>query len=393
MQEDFRDRSYRMADLVARFIRGTLSAEESVELDAWLEEDPKNREFFEKINDPQWQKRSFEFFDDMDENGAWDAVSVRVEEEKPEPKVSGGKNRKKFYIVATILFALLVIGVGFWTNRKDPVEKSAFGQEIAPGFAHAVLFLSGRKVAVSLDGSEPIEDGVASRNGWVVYASDNRDTGEHKLVVPDKGTYAVVLQDGTKVWLNAGSSLRYPSRFTGPDRVVELVGEGFFAVAKDAAHPFRVLCQGTETEAVGTAFNVNGYRNEVTTTLVEGRVKVGSAMGKTYLSPGQSATFNSRSLPPTAQADTVLATGWKNGNFVFLHTDFQEVMDQLSHWYGVEIDYQKGFRPEGLSFTGELPRNEPISKLLSLMEMTGIASFRVAGNTLSIYTATGDTGR
>lgn len=391
MQEDNRDRSYRMANLVAKFMRGNLSSEESGELDAWLEEDPRNRAFFEDINDPKWQKKSFDFFDGTDEENAWESVALRVKDK--DRKLHRDRN-KRFYIAAAILLLLLMTGLAFLFIKKDPPRKSAYGDEIEPGFAHAVLFVSGRKLEITSGRPQRI-DGVAStQNGWLVYATDNSEpVNMHQLQVPEKGTYAVVLQDGTKVWLNAGSSLSYPSRFTGRERVVELTGEGYFAVAKDPKHPFRVHCHGTVTEAVGTAFNVEGYHEAVTTTLVEGRVKVSNPIGQAFLAPGHSTTFNSRSEPKATTTDTSLATGWKNGNFVFLHTDFQDVMAQISNWYGVDIAYRDGFQPKGISFTGEQSRNEPISKLLSLMEMTGIASFKVSGNTLNIYTATGNTGR
>ncbi|PZP49832.1 MAG: hypothetical protein DI598_06970 [Pseudopedobacter saltans] len=392
MQEDNRDRSYRMANLVAKFMRGNLTTEESEELDAWLEEDPKNRAFFEDINDPKWQKKSFEFFDRTNEDEAWESVVLRVKEEDRKER----RNRnKRLYIAAALLLLLLLTGLSFlFVKKTPPLGKSAYGDEIEPGFAHAVLFVSDKKFDITSNRNERIDEVASTQNGWLVYATGNsKPISTHRLQVPEKGTYAVVLQDGTRVWLNAGSSLSYPSRFTGPERVVELTGEGFFAVAKDTKHPFRVHCQGTVTEAIGTAFNVEGYHEAVTTTLVEGRVKVSSPTGQAFLDPGHSTTFNSKSMPQTTTTDTSLATGWKNGNFVFLHTDFQDVMAQISNWYGVDIAYRDGFQPKGVSFTGEMSRKEPISKLLSLMEMTGIASFKVSGNTLNIYTATGNTGR
>lgn len=393
MHEDENEKSDRIADLLAKFMRGNLSTEESEELNAWLEEDPKNKELFTNINDPKWQKRSFDFFDNIDHNSAWDAVSIRIEKDKRDNIHQGGKRIKKYLLAASILIILLTAGTFLLYTHGVHVEKSPFGQEIMPGSMRATLFLQGKKIEVSSAKSEEIEKGITNQNGWIIYESDKMSSEEHKLIVPNGGTYAVKLQDGTSVWLNAGSSLRFPSKFTGTERLVELVGEGFFSVAKDAVHPFKVLCQGTETQAIGTEFNVNGYGNKVTTTLIEGKVKVLSPSGNTYLIPGQSSTFNSLSMPLAVQSDTALATGWKNGNFVFLHTDFQEVMDQLSHWYGVEIKYSKGFEPNGLSFTGELSRNKPISQLLSLMEMTGIASFKVSDKILYVDTATRNTGR
>lgn len=388
-----KDYSFRIADLLAKFVRGTLSVEETEELDNWLEEDPKHKAFFEQMNDPQWQQQSFEFFDHTDQEKAWNIVSAARREAIQR---TAAKNRKRMLYSGIGACLLLTLGFYFFhslPNRsakvQAPVVHSAYGDDVSPGYMHAELITSGGQRITLSDSVNGNIGGYASNlrdRGLLYYAGNPASNEMHTLKVPDKGTYRLVLQDGSAVWLNAGSSLRYPVPFTGRERKVELSGEAFFAVAKDKVHPFRVYCRGSVTEAVGTAFNVNGYHNGVITTLVEGKVRVSDNRNSVILVPGNSANISADSaVIHVATADTTLTTGWKKGDFIFLHTAFGEVLEQLSRWYGVTTAYQNGFDPAGKTFTGEISRHEPLSKLLSVMELTGIASFKISGNTLNIY--------
>jgi ferric-dicitrate binding protein FerR (iron transport regulator) len=209
--------------------------------------------------------------------------------------------------------------------------------------------------------------------------------GWNTIRIPNGGEYAVTLDDGTRVWLNAASSLHYPVRFTGKERRVELTGEAYFEVAKDKTHPFIVVTSRMQVQAVGTAFDVNSYRNAdstTITTLAEGKIKVTTQHKTVLVNPGQQVKANLNTTA-VSQGDVETTTAWKNGLFIFNATPLQEVLVQLSRWYNVQVVYDRHFNPSKY-FTGEIKRNVPVSKLLQMMEMTGIARFRITNNTVIV---------
>src|SRR5690606_18957184 len=165
---------------------------------------------------------------------------------------------------------------------------------------------------------------------------------ELTLTTPRGGQYQTTLSDGTKVWLNAGSSLRYPLHFPTDKRVVTLEGEAFFEVSHDTKRPFTVRVADTEIEVLGTQFNVNSYRN-VTTTLVAGSVKIANDTGQQLLKPGQEARVEEHITVHAADIDKV--TAWKNGYFHFKDDNMMEIMDQLARWYDVDVTYS-GVAPD-----------------------------------------------
>ncbi|WP_431214512.1 FecR family protein [Puia sp. P3] len=193
------------------------------------------------------------------------------------------------------------------------------------------------------------------------------------------------LADGSKVWLNASSSLVYPTTFTGKDRTVELTGEAYFQVAKKAGCPFFVNINGVRVEVLGTAFNINGYDDEpvIKTTLAEGVVRVEAAGRRLVLKPGQQAVSegNGKALRLEPDADLDEALAWKNGVFNFNRLDIGTVMRQISRWYDVDVVYE-GVRPAG-HFSGMISRNTSVSTVLKLLEFGGV-HFRVAGQKIVI---------
>jgi ferric-dicitrate binding protein FerR (iron transport regulator) len=225
--------------------------------------------------------------------------------------------------------------------------------------------------------------------GTLVYAKSetNDEIAWNTIRIPNGGEYKVVLEDGTKIWLNAASSLRYPVRFTGPERRVELTrGEAYFEIAKNKEKPFIVVTDRMKIQALGTAFNVNLYSHSdssVSATLTEGKVQVSEGNGSNhYLLPGEQLAVSEK-VSRVLKADTEAVTAWKNGLFLFNGTALPEVMEQLARWYDVKIEYAPAFT-EKKFFTGEIKRNVPISKLLEMMELTGIARFRITNNTIII---------
>ena len=212
----------------------------------------------------------------------------------------------------------------------------------------------------------------------------------HEISTPRGGQYQVILSDGTRVWLNAETTLRFPVVFSGADRHVDLLGEAYFEVAKDQRRPFRVMTAGSLVEVFGTHFNVNAYADEaaVRTTLLEGRVGVRPSSGASghtlrMLSPGQQASVKpDGTVRVDDRADTEEAIAWKNGRFHFNSADIRAIMRQIARWYDAEVVFEGN--PE-LHFTGQITRRDEVSRVLQMMEMTGEVRFRIEGRKIIVY--------
>jgi transmembrane sensor len=204
------------------------------------------------------------------------------------------------------------------------------------------------------------------------------------LTTPRGGMYSILLPDGTRAWLNASSSLRYPTAFHGPTREVTLTGEAYFEVAPNPEQPFKVLVNGMTVDVIGTHFDVMAYddESEITTTLLQGSVKVESAGKHQLLTPGeQSRLFKEDGRIASVQVDVDDAIAWKNGIFQFRSEDIRSVMRKVARWYDVEIKYEGSITEH---FTGAVPRNADVSALLQTMELTNAVKFRVEGRTITV---------
>jgi ferric-dicitrate binding protein FerR (iron transport regulator) len=301
---------------------------------------------------------------------------------------------------------LLVAGGAVWfgMHKSHPASVAvtsapALVRDILPGGDKATLTLGDGSVIV-LDSAR---NGELSQQGSAKVSKTNKGqlaykalTGEAAPVVyntvstPLRGQYQVVLPDGTKVWLNSLSSLRFPTAFTGGRREVEVTGEAYFEVAKDKRSPFVVSLLSTASrklkervEVLGTAFNVMDYDDEpaLRTTLVEGAVRVEADGGSKKLAAGQQTQLDSLGrLGLVTGANVDKAVAWRYGNFQFDGDDIVEVMRQLTRWYGVEVMYEA--RPQ-VHYTGGVSRNLNISKVLNMLALSGLHC-RIDGNTVVV---------
>jgi ferric-dicitrate binding protein FerR (iron transport regulator) len=207
-------------------------------------------------------------------------------------------------------------------------------------------------------------------NGQIVYSADKQENGSKQyntMATMRGGEYHLTLSDGTNVWLNAASSLKYPTSFSGSDRTVELSGEAYFEVAHDPSHPFRVVTKKQTIEVLGTHFNINAYENELSTktTLLQGAVRV-SANGRfKILKPGQQAAVNANEIELT-DADPQEAIAWKDGFFEFTDADIETIMRQISRWYDVDVTYEGEITRE--TFTGRVSKFLSIKQVLALVQ-------------------------
>lgn len=279
-------------------------------------------------------------------------------------------------------------------------EKPGMQKELQPGGDRAVLTLAdGQQIVLdqAKSGALSEQDNVKvikTGEGQLAYSALNIKSEElqyNTVSTPRGGQYQVVLSDGTKVWLNAASSLRFPVSFPGGQRRVELEGEGYFEVSHRAGQPFLVQANGTEVRVLGTHFNINAYNDEagVKTTLMEGSVEVSRADMTTILRPGQQATTENSNTGSSEginirEVDVDAVIAWKNGRFVFKGENIHAVMRQLARWYDAEISYGENLTNE--EFVGVINRSRygKISDILDMLEKTRTVSFEVRGNHIKV---------
>ncbi|MGM9478293.1 FecR domain-containing protein [Pedobacter sp. GSP4] len=293
---------------------------------------------------------------------------------------------KRIAVAASIL---ICFSIGFYVFNQQQKEHLVVGKtlsDVKPGRNSAVLTLADGSV-IDLDsaknGQIANQNGIIVRkaaNGQIEYiiqdqgSSANQAASVNLISTPRGGQYQVSLPDGTKVWLNAASTLRYPSSFAKNERRVELQGEAYFEVSKDQSRPFRVSTKQQTVEVLGTHFNINAYSDEdfVKTTLLEGSVNVTSATNSIKLSPGQQAQLNyaDAKLRLNANVDVDKEMAWKNDLFAFDNDDLKTIMRQISRWYDLDIVYQGKITDE--KYIGEIPRNSNLSEVFKILELNHV---------------------
>jgi ferric-dicitrate binding protein FerR (iron transport regulator) len=227
---------------------------------------------------------------------------------------------------------------------------------------------------------------VKLKDGRIVYKGAGAGSGlqYNTLFVPEGSQIAQLsLEDGTRVWINAGSSLKYPAAFTGKERAVEVMGEAYFEVSRNTDQPFIVHINtvspggGSTVQVLGTHFNINAYRDEedVKVTLLEGSVRVNHQAAASVLHPGEQARVSQR-IKVVNDVDAGETVAWKNGRFSYNNAGLEEIMRQISRWYGVEVVYDEKITDE---YTINVPRTIPVSQLLKFIELSGGVHFMLEG--------------
>ncbi|WEK19938.1 MAG: DUF4974 domain-containing protein [Candidatus Pedobacter colombiensis] len=320
--------------------------------------------------------------------------------------------RRKIFTAAAAILILSTIGIYFFAIRnQQPHSKSdiTYKNDIGPGKNQATLTLAdGRKIILSdtTKGELATEAGVSitkTKDGQIVYQvnseiSDKQytklATKTNTIATPRGGQYQINLPDGTKVWLNAASTLQYPT-FFGPlkERKVILSGEAYFEVAKDKTKPFIVVTARQEVEVLGTHFNVNSYEDNaiVKTTLLEGSVRISpyhlskgsklSMLAPQILKPNEQAILTDGNLK-IQEADIKEAVAWKNGYFIFNDENLGSIMHKISRWYDVDVSFQDNTTQ--VSFIGVVSRAKNISSVLQLIEETGNVHFKIDGRRITV---------
>lgn len=315
---------------------------------------------------------------------------------------------RRWFVAASIaLFLVASSSVFFYLKHNNSYlltknkTRSLNKHTIAPGGNKALLTLAnGSKITLddAATGELAKQSGVKitkAANGQLVYTIENTSSNStastqlayNTIETPKGGQYQVDLPDGSKVWLNAGSLLRYPINFNGNVRKVELTGEAYFEVAKNANKPFRVVSNKQVVEVLGTHFNISSYIDEasVKTTLLEGSVKVlsiGSNQSK-LLKPGEQSNINYLNNTFSVQAvNTEEAVAWKNGYFLFVDEDMKSIMSKFARWYNVDVEYLGNV--DNLRFGGMVSRSKDLAQALKIIEQTGNVKTKIEGRRVII---------
>jgi ferric-dicitrate binding protein FerR (iron transport regulator) len=293
---------------------------------------------------------------------------------------------------AVVLMAVTGLWLIYSAGREKAPASVAVAHDAAPGGNKALLTL-GNGDTIQLDearaglvGQQGRTRLIKSVDAQLLYEGAGGDSGiqYNVLATPRGGQYKLVLPDGTRVWLNAATTLRYPTAFTGKDRVVELDGEAYFEVAANASRPFQVdVKNGQRVDVLGTHFNIMSYADEpvTKTTLLEGSVQVSKDEKKAVIRPGQEAQVGKDGSLVVMNADGDGAVAWKNGLFKFEEADMEQVMRQLSRWYDLQVVYTRGVPRD--RFQGEMYRDVNLSKIVKILEASGV-HFRIEGKKLLV---------
>lgn len=305
-------------------------------------------------------------------------------------------SRESWFRYAAVLFVIISLGI-FIFNQQNTHEKTISRASLkltnqAIDSTKATLTIAGKDVVLLNDtkgGVMTISGNTAvnrTKDGKLAYSTlGNENERRNSIVyntlsVPRGGEYQIVLQDGTKVWLNSASSLSFPSEFSGNERKVTLTGEAYFEVAKNKKMPFRVNANGTSVQVLGTHFNISAYKDDeiVKTTLLEGSVSVANKDKQVILKPNQQAIggiSNGSIIVKEANTEEVMA--WKNGYFVFEDVDIRTIMKDLVRWYNIEVSYSG--KTTSLKFGGTFSRSKDITELLNYLETLGDVHFKKEG--------------
>lgn len=379
---------FQIAYLIKKYIAGEISPEEQAALDAWINQSDSNRILWDDLLQGQasgWTNTPLQSFD-------MDVVIGSIHQ-----KIRKNRQRRIFIYSAAAAVLLIIGSIGMqYLKVLTPPESEMVmvvpGNEVPPGTTKARLVMdNGHTIGLDKAGDSTFAEGVdvqvQQQQGVLSFQAKNNARelpSFNTLITPKGGEYKLVLHDGTVVWLNAASSIRFPNRFSGKQRAVELTGEAYFEVAHDPQRPFIVTVNGSEIQVLGTAFDVKAYQPAITyTTLVNGAVRVAPAGSKgEVLHPGQMARSGNGGLRITT-ADLEQVTAWKNKQIILRDADLRDIMEELSRWYNVEVVYAGDFKG-ATGVTIEISRDVPLKKILEMIMLTKSARFKIDGDVVTV---------
>jgi transmembrane sensor len=378
----------RLEYLLDRYLDSSLSAEEHEEWQSVLN-DIELRDSLNELIDGSYYQLTDDELVGLSSNKA-DKIFTNISQQGAPQKKKTTRLWPRFAAAASILL-LLSVAVYFYkqSGNQQQIAQMQF-HDIAPGSNKATITLAnGKQIALTgakngLLASQGNTTINMNGNNVIYNASGSANELQYNtMTTPRGGQYPLTLSDGTKVWLDAESSITYPVAFIGNDRPVKVTGQVYFEVAHNPAKPFRVTADNQTVEVLGTHFNVNAYPDEpgIKTTLLEGSVKIMVNGAKAVLKPGQQAQTNQDKITVLSNVDMSEAIAWHNGLFQFHKADIQTIMRQLARWYDVDVSYE-GKIPD-LTFSGKIYRNITALKVSDILSYEKI-HFRIEGKKIIV---------
>lgn len=383
----------RIVTLITRKLTQTATPEEVKELQDWRALSGENKKLYREINQPAFWQEKAALKNKIDLAAAYRKVLLKRE------------RRARFLLIlrsgSVAALFLLSMSVSWWLFRghqsdekqRLPVAMNIVDAPILPGEAKAELLLADGS-SVHLQGD--VSDSLPQQAGTSIVTSENtlvykgnqslKRLVYNTLKIPRGGEYTLTLDDGTLVFLNSETELRYPVQFVGEERRVYLSGEAYFEVKPDQKRPFIVEAGKTKTEVLGTSFNLRFYEEEdrIAATLVTGKVRFMADSDKQLeLLPGEQGVLSREGQLSKQEVDIRLYTAWKDGSFIFRKEGLDQVMSTVARWYNVEY-YFLDPALRNVSFTGNIKRYSDFSKILEMLEMTGNIRFEVNGKNIFI---------
>ncbi|RUT78037.1 FecR family protein [Ancylomarina longa] len=381
---------FNIADLIVKRLEGKLSKEEEQTLEDWKYAKEENLVLFHRLS----QNPEKQFFnrenklEDSHKEQVWEKIRLSVKRQKRTRILNS------FMKIAAV-FVIVLGSVFFFSNLKKSVKDDS-ETIITPG-KNLALLVMGDGEKYELDKEVQLQESgvkITNDSDELVYQKAEVNNKAKKqltyntIIIPKGGEYKLTLMDGTKIWLNSNSKLRYPSVFGSDVRKVQLEGEAYFQVAKDSLHPFIVDVNNVQVKVLGTSFNVNAYGDddEIVTTLLEGKVEVKDEFfgNMAKLLPNEQFRFNKlNGKCAKNKVDAKIYAAWTNGRFVFENESLQEIMNRLSRWYDVEVFFLNN-DAKNLKFSGDVARYENINQILEMIEVTQKVKFTIKDRSLMV---------
>jgi len=389
-----RENITKIPEIILKEINREASQEELNLLHDWLSQAQQNKELYEKLHDKENLGLIQEEYRKIDGHAAWERIVQKIDVPKQSPVQRFLRPALKY---AAILILPFLIGAYFLYQNTEKVDSTATFSELEKQISElkesSLITAEGEVLALTASTKESVVviDGakIQHKDSTLLYNNDGKKNEEIKyncLVTPKSKVFNLVLADGTKVWLNASSAIKYPVSFASDTRKVYLTGEAYFEVTHDATKPFIVSTDKMEVEVLGTSFDVMAYPTErtVETTLVHGKVHVKTENSSLILQPGMQAQLDKNtSILDQKQIDTELITSWRDGKYIFHYEDMEDVISKLSRWYNIEFSFINTTK-KNLHFSGTLYKYNDIEETLHILELATNVKFNNTGETVEV---------
>lgn len=379
-----------ISELIYKQIIGSITEEEFHELQEWRKSNPKNEETYRRLIDIHFLEKEYNKYKTIEHTRPLQDMKSRIQRERFPKQIRFWKLTSA--VAATLLFA--VCSITLWNTFENRSETytameniSSQIPDIEAGKTQAILTLNDGST-ISLGADSTLNSQLIARQQS---SSQNEAKRINNLTTPRGSEFMVMLEDSTKVWLNAESQLIYPESFDEKERRVQIKGEAYFQVAKDTTRPFYVESSGITIRVYGTEFNINAYseEKEVYTTLVSGSISLQQANenhSELILTPGHQAIYNKdNKITSVKSVNTEAITSWHNGRFVFEEQTLEQIMKTLARWYNFEYEFDNE-NIRSTVFKGSAPRYANLSEVLNILEKSGGLKFRVKNDKIIITT-------